>query len=261
MDAELDGPVSATPVLRAGPAHIATLKTFDPPLASLEGERLAGARRRGKHLLFPTEDGELVLRIHLMSAGRLRHLRAGAKGPKSPAFRLAFEDAERARPHRGGAEEARRCLARDPGDDRGRAGAPRPRRARRGRGSAARDPERRQPPPAPAPSRPARTRGHRARARERDPLARGPVSVCALDPARRRAGRAPRRRHPRGPRAGARAPARGARATRTSTSSTDGSASPARTGTTPPAGARSSGSTTRSTPSSTAPPARRTDAS
>ncbi len=89
---ELDGPVSATPVLRAGPAHIATLKTFDPPLASLEGERLAGARRRGKHLLFPTEDGELVLRIHLMSAGRLRHLRAGAKGPKSPAFRLAFED-------------------------------------------------------------------------------------------------------------------------------------------------------------------------
>ena len=90
---ELDGPVSATPVLRAGPAHIATLKTFDPPLASLEGERLAGARRRGKHLLFPTEDGELVLRIHLMSAGRLRHLRAGAKGPKSPAFRLAFEDA------------------------------------------------------------------------------------------------------------------------------------------------------------------------
>ena len=79
-------------MLRAGPAHIATLKTFDPPLASLEGERLAGARRRGKHLLFPTEDGELVLRIHLMSAGRLRHLRAGAKGPKSPAFRLAFED-------------------------------------------------------------------------------------------------------------------------------------------------------------------------
>ena len=89
---ELDGPVSATPVLRAGPAHIATLKTFDPPLATLEGRRLAGARRRGKHLLFPTDDGELVLRIHLMSAGRLRHLRAGAKGPKSPAFRLAFED-------------------------------------------------------------------------------------------------------------------------------------------------------------------------
>jgi len=89
---ELDAPVSASPVLRAGPAHIATLKTFEPPLAALEGRRFEGARRRGKHLLFPTDDGELVLRIHLMSAGRLRHLKAGAKGPKSPAFRLRFED-------------------------------------------------------------------------------------------------------------------------------------------------------------------------
>ena len=89
---ELDGPVSASAVLRAGPAHIATLKTFDPPLAALEQRRLEGARRRGKHLLFPTDDGELVLRVHLMSAGRLRHLKAGAKGPKTPAFRLRFED-------------------------------------------------------------------------------------------------------------------------------------------------------------------------
>jgi formamidopyrimidine-DNA glycosylase len=89
---ELDAPVSAAPVARAGPAHIATLKTFDPPLAALDGRRFQGARRRGKHLLFPTDDGELVLRIHLMSAGRLRHLRPGAKGPKSPAFRLQFID-------------------------------------------------------------------------------------------------------------------------------------------------------------------------
>ncbi len=87
---ELDAPVAAAPVERAGPAHIATLKTFDPPLAALEGRRLQGARRRGKHLLFPTDDGELVLRIHLMSAGRLRYLEPGAKGPKTPAFRLRF---------------------------------------------------------------------------------------------------------------------------------------------------------------------------
>ena len=89
---ELDAPVSASPIDRAGPAHIATLKTFDPPLATLEGRSLAGARRRGKHLLFPTADGELVLRIHLMSAGRLRVLKPGAKGPKTPAFRLRFAD-------------------------------------------------------------------------------------------------------------------------------------------------------------------------
>jgi formamidopyrimidine-DNA glycosylase len=87
----LDDPVRAFPIARAGPAHIATLKTFDPPLSALEGRRLAGAERRGKRLLFPTDDGELVLLVHLMSAGRLRYLRAGEAGPKTPAFRLRFE--------------------------------------------------------------------------------------------------------------------------------------------------------------------------
>jgi formamidopyrimidine-DNA glycosylase len=87
----LDGPVSAYPIDKAGPAHIATLKTFDPPLATLEGRRFEGARRRGKHLLFPTDDGELVLHVHLMSAGRMRYLEPGAKGPRTPAFRLSFQ--------------------------------------------------------------------------------------------------------------------------------------------------------------------------
>ncbi len=89
---ELDPLVSSSPVLRVGPAHIATMKTFDPPLRDLEGRRLEGARRRGKQLLFPTLDGELVLRIHLMSAGRIRYVASGEKGPKSPAFRLRFEN-------------------------------------------------------------------------------------------------------------------------------------------------------------------------
>jgi formamidopyrimidine-DNA glycosylase len=87
----LDEPVSAFPILQAGPAHVATLKTFDPPLRVLEGQRLAGAERRGKRLFFPTEDGELVLVVHLMSAGRMRWLKPGEAGPKKPAFRLAFE--------------------------------------------------------------------------------------------------------------------------------------------------------------------------
>src|SRR5438067_13345845 len=87
----LNDPVSAFPIEQAGPAHIATLKTFDPPLSAIEGRRLAGAERRAKRLLFPTEDGELVLLVHLMSAGRLRYLRAGDKEPKTPAFRLRFE--------------------------------------------------------------------------------------------------------------------------------------------------------------------------
>ncbi len=87
----LNDPVSAFPIEQAGPAHIATLKTFDPPLSTLEGRRLAGAERRAKRLLFPTEDGELVLLVHLMSAGRIRYLLAGEKGPKAPAFRLGFQ--------------------------------------------------------------------------------------------------------------------------------------------------------------------------
>ena len=88
----LDERVRAAPVEKAGPAHLATLKTFDPPLAALEGRQLAGARRRGKHLLLPTDDGELVLHIHLMSAGRLAFLEPGAKQPKQPAFRLLLAD-------------------------------------------------------------------------------------------------------------------------------------------------------------------------
>ena len=87
---ELDPLVSSSPIEHAGPAHVATLKTIDPPLSALEGRRLAGALRRGKNLLFPTEDRDLVLRVHLMSAGRLRYLAPGAKGPKTPMFRLRF---------------------------------------------------------------------------------------------------------------------------------------------------------------------------
>jgi formamidopyrimidine-DNA glycosylase len=88
----LDGPVSAAPIERAGPAHLATLKTAEPPLQALEGRRLAGARRRGKRLLFPTTDGKLVLMVHLMSAGRLRMISPGERRPAAPAFRLAFEN-------------------------------------------------------------------------------------------------------------------------------------------------------------------------
>jgi formamidopyrimidine-DNA glycosylase len=88
----LDDPVRAFPIQKAGPAHVATLKTFEPPLKALEGRRFERAERRGKNLLFPTEDGQVVLHVHLMSAGRLRYLRFGEKQPKTPAFRLTFED-------------------------------------------------------------------------------------------------------------------------------------------------------------------------
>src|ERR1700741_4295871 len=89
---QLNDPVSAFPIAKAGPAHIATLKTFDPPLDALEGRRFRGAERRGQRPLLPTDDGELVLLVHLMTAGRLKFLQAGEKGPKTPAFALEFQD-------------------------------------------------------------------------------------------------------------------------------------------------------------------------
>jgi formamidopyrimidine-DNA glycosylase len=89
---QLDPLVKRSPIEKAGPAHIATLKTFDPPLATLDGEGFRGVERRAKRFLLPTDDGELVVMVHLMSAGRLKYVASGAKGAKTPAFRLRFVD-------------------------------------------------------------------------------------------------------------------------------------------------------------------------
>jgi formamidopyrimidine-DNA glycosylase len=47
-----------------------TMKTIDPPLDALAGRTLDGVGRRGK--LFQVRFGDLVLLVHLMSAGRLQ---------------------------------------------------------------------------------------------------------------------------------------------------------------------------------------------
>jgi formamidopyrimidine-DNA glycosylase len=65
---------------------INALKTFDPPLAALEGETIVGVRRRGKNLIVETS-GELALLIHLMSAGRLQ-LYGKRAGPRDRTSRL-----------------------------------------------------------------------------------------------------------------------------------------------------------------------------
>jgi formamidopyrimidine-DNA glycosylase len=49
---------------------INALKTFDPPLHALEGRKFTGVRRRGKLLMLELD--ELVVLLHLMSAGRLQ---------------------------------------------------------------------------------------------------------------------------------------------------------------------------------------------
>jgi formamidopyrimidine-DNA glycosylase len=89
---ELDPNVTRAPIESARPGHVATLKTFDPRPDALEGRSFGGAERRGKNLVFPTEDGDLVLRVHLMSAGRLRYVPPAKKGPARPMFQVHFAD-------------------------------------------------------------------------------------------------------------------------------------------------------------------------
>jgi formamidopyrimidine-DNA glycosylase len=89
---QLDPLVKRFPIERAGPAHVATLKTIEPPLDVLAGEGFRGVERRAKRFLLPTDDDALVLMVHLMSAGRLRYVPAGGKGAKSPVFRVRFAD-------------------------------------------------------------------------------------------------------------------------------------------------------------------------
>ena len=67
----LDAALSGAQIESALAPGVNALKTFDPPLSALEGQRFLWVRRRGK--LFVLElDGGLALVIHLMSAGRLQ---------------------------------------------------------------------------------------------------------------------------------------------------------------------------------------------
>jgi formamidopyrimidine-DNA glycosylase len=67
----LDAALAGARIEYARAPGINALRTFDPPLAALEGERIAAVHRRGKHLIVESS-GELALLMHLMSAGRLQ---------------------------------------------------------------------------------------------------------------------------------------------------------------------------------------------
>ncbi len=82
----LDRALQGAQVESALAPGINALKTFDPPLSALEGERMLAVRRRGKHLILDFS-GELALLIHLMSAGRLQ-LYDKRAGPRDRTSRL-----------------------------------------------------------------------------------------------------------------------------------------------------------------------------
>jgi formamidopyrimidine-DNA glycosylase len=82
----LDRALAGAEIESAVAPGINALKTFDPPLSALAGERITRVRRRGKQLIVETT-GELALLIHLMSAGRLQ-LYDKRAGPRDRTSRL-----------------------------------------------------------------------------------------------------------------------------------------------------------------------------
>jgi formamidopyrimidine-DNA glycosylase len=82
----LDSALSGARIESVRAPGINALRTFDPPLQALEGERIVAVGRRGKHLTVHAS-GELVLLMHLMSAGRLQ-LYDKPAGPRDRTSRL-----------------------------------------------------------------------------------------------------------------------------------------------------------------------------
>jgi formamidopyrimidine-DNA glycosylase len=82
----LDRALSGVEIESVTAPGINALKTFDPPLSRLAGERIEAVRRRGKHVIVDASGG-LSLLIHLMSAGRLQLYEKRA-GPRDRTSRL-----------------------------------------------------------------------------------------------------------------------------------------------------------------------------
>jgi formamidopyrimidine-DNA glycosylase len=101
LRAFLDDHLVGRRVVRAVPLAFHVLKTYDPPLAAVEGREVTGVARRGKFLDIALgergESGETHLVIHLARAGWLRWRdtlpkappRPGGKGPLAMRVTLA----------------------------------------------------------------------------------------------------------------------------------------------------------------------------
>ncbi|HEX4116910.1 MAG TPA: DNA-formamidopyrimidine glycosylase family protein [Solirubrobacteraceae bacterium] len=70
----LDEALRGAEIVSALAPGVKAMRTFDPPLTALEGQRIERVGRRGKHFVIETDGPAhpLVLLIHLMSAGRLQ---------------------------------------------------------------------------------------------------------------------------------------------------------------------------------------------
>jgi len=76
----LESRIVGQPLERTRIAKPFLLRSVDPPISAANGKRVTGVRRMGKRIVLELED-DLFLVIHLMIAGRLRWVAAGAKVP------------------------------------------------------------------------------------------------------------------------------------------------------------------------------------
>lgn len=67
----LDAALRGAEIVSVFAPGVKVMRTFDPSLSALEGQRIERVSRRGKHFVVEVS-GDLVLLIHLMSAGRLQ---------------------------------------------------------------------------------------------------------------------------------------------------------------------------------------------
>jgi formamidopyrimidine-DNA glycosylase len=82
----LDEVLRGAEIVSALAPGVKAMRTFDPPLSALEGQRIERVGRRGKHLIVEVS-GDFALVIHLMSAGRLQ-LYDRRAGPRDRTSRL-----------------------------------------------------------------------------------------------------------------------------------------------------------------------------
>ena len=76
----LESRIVGQPLERTRIAKPFLLRSVDPPISAADGKPVTGVRRMGKRIVLELED-DLFLVIHLMIAGRLRWVAAGAKVP------------------------------------------------------------------------------------------------------------------------------------------------------------------------------------
>ncbi len=72
------------------------LKTYDPPISAIEGQRIQHVRRRGKLVMLDLS-GNLVVVVHLMRHGRLQVVPARQRATRDLAFALALDGGQELR--------------------------------------------------------------------------------------------------------------------------------------------------------------------